>query len=236
MSFIRKPNRLPYKNLYQGGNWYFVTLCIQNRKCILSSVEAMPPSPNTQTTSPNVTPSPNIITFPSTNSELLKLSTIGKCVKKAWLDNQKFYKSVILDEYIIMPNHFHGIIGFDKAAETDIGTIIKGFKRKSITYIKQNLNDVGNGSINGDGGIASTESRMDGVGGFMNGDGGIASTVYLVERYKTIWQKSFYDRIIRDEKDFQRIREYIYNNPTQWEFDILNPKNEDNYQKWLIKK
>ena len=40
-----------------------------------------------------------------------------------------------------------------------------------------------------------------------------------------IWQKSFYDHVIRNDRDLQRIEEYIYNNPMTWEVDSLNPGN-----------
>jgi len=39
------------------------------------------------------------------------------------------------------------------------------------------------------------------------------------------WQKSFYDHVIRDEKSLEKIREYIQNNPLQWELDEENPNN-----------
>jgi REP element-mobilizing transposase RayT len=63
-----------------------------------------------------------------------------------------------------------------------------------------------------------------------------AATKELINSYHTIWQKSFYDHIIRDEKDLQRIREYIYNNPLKWELDILNPKNDEQFRKCLFSK
>jgi REP element-mobilizing transposase RayT len=47
----------------------------------------------------------------------------------------------------------------------------------------------------------------------------IASTI---EKHSTIWQKSFYDHIIRNEKDLNRVREYIINNPSQWHLDEYN--------------
>lgn len=46
----------------------------------------------------------------------------------------------------------------------------------------------------------------------------------------TLWQKSYYDHIIRDEDDLLRIRLYIQNNPLQWQLDILNPINNEKYQ------
>lgn len=40
IKFIRKPNRLPNKILYSGSNWYFVTICVQDRVCVFDTVEA----------------------------------------------------------------------------------------------------------------------------------------------------------------------------------------------------
>jgi REP element-mobilizing transposase RayT len=41
--------------------------------------------------------------------------------------------------------------------------------------------------------------------------------------YHKLWQKSFYDHVIQDENDFNRIREYIVNNPARWQLDGENP-------------
>jgi REP element-mobilizing transposase RayT len=50
---------------------------------------------------------------------------------------------------------------------------------------------------------------------------------------KQIWEKSFYDHIIRDEKDLARVQEYIKNNPKNWKNDILNKNNQDKYRNWI---
>ena len=50
------------------------------------------------------------------------------------------------------------------------------------------------------------------------------------------WQKSFYDHVVRSEQDLHRIQEYIYNNPLNWELDLLNPKNNDKFEMWIEKK
>jgi putative transposase len=44
---------------------------------------------------------------------------------------------------------------------------------------------------------------------------------------KRVWQRNYYEYIIRDEDDYNRIHEYIENNPLKWELDSLNPKNRD---------
>ena len=43
---------------------------------------------------------------------------------------------------------------------------------------------------------------------------------------KRIWQRSFYDHVIRDDDDYNRVREYIQNNPLRWALDEYNPVNK----------
>jgi hypothetical protein len=59
-----------------------------------------------------------------------------------------------------------------------------------------------------------------------NGTARVSSTVeYLIHTHNSIWQKSFYDHVIRDETGLDRIREYVVYNPLNWHLDSLNPKN-----------
>lgn len=189
--FIRKRNRLPFKELYQGGHWYFVTVCVQDRKCIF--VEESPRFPKSQSKdTPNPQPNQNFV-----------LNQNGQIVKQEWLASLNFYENIILDEFVIMPNHFHAIIGFDglpvsklTQKPTDLSKIISAFKSSSYRKIK---------SHNGRQGPSST------------------STDFLIQKYNSIWQKSFNDHIIRNDKDLDRIREYILYNPLNWHLDEFNP-------------
>jgi putative transposase len=179
--FIRKRNRLPHKKLYQGGYWYFVTICVQDKKCIF--VESA--------TSPTKVP---------TDGNNFKLNTIGKIVQETWLDIPQYYQEVFLDQFVIMPNHFHGVISLEKGLI--LAQVISAFKRITIKKIKQ---------------LYISKNSVGEVADFTQG---------VFNQFNTIWQKSFYDHIIRDEKDLQRIREYIQNNPLKWHLDSLNPQNK----------
>jgi putative transposase len=183
--FTRKPNRLPHKPLYQGNNWYFVTICAVDKKCFF--VEEP-------------------LRFQNRfQNNKLELNEIGKEIDSLWKDIPIIFSSTTIDEFVIMPNHIHGIIGIsddvyykngDKAQS--LSDIIGKFKSLSWTNVKQN----------------------------------ISSEIWNHKGSSTqIWQKSFYDHIIRDEKDLERVREYICNNPLQWELDEMNPRNNINDQK-----
>ena len=132
---------------------------------------------------------------------------ITKLCVKSLINLTDIYENIILSDWVIMPNHVHFIIDFLDTPiskiiqkEKNLGDIIKSFKlhfQKSIVE-------------------ATTVSPL--------------LQVYFKQKsfnYHKIWQKSFYDHVIRNEKDLDKIREYIYNNPEQWELDSLNPYNKN---------
>ncbi|OGI20723.1 MAG: hypothetical protein A3B68_09300 [Candidatus Melainabacteria bacterium RIFCSPHIGHO2_02_FULL_34_12] len=67
---------------YSSNGTYYVTICTKNRECCLGAV----------------------------NDRKIKLSTMGKIVEQCWHETIKHFNNVILDEFIVMPNHVHGII------------------------------------------------------------------------------------------------------------------------------
>jgi putative transposase len=193
--FVRKTNRIPLQEIYQKGNGYFVTICVQDRQCIFD--------------------------IPNQNH-------ISKIVIHEWQNIMNFYDNVILDEFILMPNHFHGIIIFDGIPKqkdiqkiVSLGDIISRFKndtrRHIVKYVEEglslhgeNIPNCNNGRGNGETGLPPHNPRNLFPSNF---------------NYHKIWQKSYYDHIIRNYEDLDRIREYIVNNPAQWELDELNPLN-----------
>jgi putative transposase len=99
------------------------------------------------------------------------------------------YDNVNIDEYVIMPNHIHGII------------IIK--------------NSVGNGCDRS----LQIKSLSSLIGAFKT----TSSKLIRNENVKEFkWKKSFYDRIIRDNNELNRIRKYIQDNPANWAQDENN--------------
>ena len=116
----------------------------------------------------------------------VKLSKIGKIINKQWNNIGTTYDGVELDQYVIMPNHIHGIVIIHDQ-NTTINKIIRSFKSKStmeyLKYIKRNNMNI---SVK-------------------------------------IWQQSFHDHIIRNERSLDRIRQYISTNPATWAEDEENP-------------
>ena len=175
---IRKLNRLKHYNYSEPG-YYFVTICSRNREIIFGKYIENIVGTGLAPVRDNVRCENNI-----------KLSDLGNIIEKQWIDIPNQYDNVELDQYIIMPNHLHGIIIIHKwtgaSPVPTISNIIGSFKSKtSVEYLRyinnENLNICGQ-----------------------------------------IWQRSFYDHIIRNDRSLNTIREYIANNPVNWKQDIDN--------------
>lgn len=131
--------------------------------------------------------------FGSINNHSISLSKIGKIVKAEWERTALLRPYVKLDDYVIMPNHFHGIIAlnhrtdtarrvhtkeeFSSPAKGSIPTIIRAFKSAVTKAVHQ--------------------------AGLLVGE--------------PVWRQRFYEHVIRNEKDLERIREYIIRNPENWD-------------------
>ena len=165
----------------------------------------------------------------------MQSNEIGKIVVKNWNHIPQHFSAVELDECVVMPNHIHGII--------TLGTVGAGSPRPHQETQRQQA--VGAGSPrphtrsrhNTGAEPQSPQDRRDVVSSPTLGQVvayfKYQSTKYINQRHNTpgtcIWQRNYYDHVIRDDIGLQRVREYIRNNPTQWELDQLHP---DNPSKW----
>ncbi len=124
------------------------------------------------------------------------LNEFGRIVKKCWIDIPKHFPNVELDGYQIMPNHIHLIV------------IIVG--NKNFCSLRTNKIPWQ---------TKSSKSLSSIIRGFKIG---VTEQCRKQNENIIIWQKSFYDHIIRNDKSLQIIRQYIKNNPKNWETDENN--------------
>ena len=123
------------------------------------------------------------------------LNRFGKVVQQCWNDLPNHYSNCELDYSIIMPDHVHGII------------IINGRRDESVTRPKKKIHGLSE-IVRG---FKSFSSKR--INTLLNNDS------------KFHWQRSFYDRIIRNEKELFSIRRYIEQNPLRWEIEKELPDN-----------
>jgi REP element-mobilizing transposase RayT len=144
-------------------------------------------------------------------------------VHRIWNDLYVKYPDIEIDEFVVMPNHFHGIIGI-------VGAPLVG----ALSLVGAHPFDTINLGAETRAGVAETRAGTrpaptlgDVVGAFKS----VTTHQYTDGvRQKTwpsfngkLWQRNYYEHIIRNEEKMNRIREYIINNPLRWEYDENNP-------------
>ncbi|HVO72661.1 MAG TPA: transposase [Ignavibacteriaceae bacterium] len=132
------------------------------------------------------------------------LSQIGIIAEKIWNQLPEKFMDVRLDAYQIMPDHFHGIV------------IIRENKRRSFVNRRNLTQEFKSGIRNNP--MELEEITLGRIIRWFKGRVKFESN-NLAPDFR--WQTRFYDRIIRDEKEFYFISEYIVNNPINWREDIL---------------
>jgi len=142
----------------------------------------------------------------------MELNDAGRMVATEWFKLTSRYDNIKLHEFIIMPNHFHAILEI-------VGATLVVAQNNTVA---QNNADMGNGQPQE---VAPTNKKTIGnmVGAFQS-----IATVQYIRGVKNsgwepfngkLWQRNYYEHIIRNEKSHQNISEYIINNPAKWAND-----------------
>ena len=136
------------------------------------------------------------------------LNEYGQIVSDCWFDLPNHYKNIILGEFQVMPNHIHCIVGVDnsKINIPDPDNVETGLK-PVCTATNVNPDD-----------------KIHGVFEFMRALKSFSSRRINEKRNSkgvSNWQERFHDHIIRDEAEYNRIRNYIINNPKNWDKDCF---------------
>ena len=159
---------------------YFVTICTREKQCHFGNIE----------------------------EGVMRLSKCGIEVEEWWQNIPHHFLNVTLDQYIIMPNHLHGIIaiGLDlkrrggvpppavpaEHQRPTLSSIIGYFKYQSTKAINVIFK-----RTDGRGNPAPTNDNLP----------------------PQLWQRGYYEHVVRNEIDLNRIREYIQTNPMKWAED-----------------
>ncbi len=145
--------------------------------------------------------------FGEIRNGVMELNQYGCIVKNCWNDLINHYFFAELDTHTIMPNHMHGIINITDT----VGVVGAGFKpapteptAPALTGKRHGLSEIVRA-------LKTFSSRR--INKLRNRPG------------VPVWQRNYYERIIRNEKGMNKIKEYIINNPLQWDLDKENPEN-----------
>ena len=133
----------------------------------------------------------------------MQLSQFGQVAEKCWQQLPTHFPNVDLDEFIVMPNHLHGIIIIKYAVAENQSKVLpvekfgNMMKPGALSTIVRSFKSATTRQIN----ILRTESGL------------------------PVWQRNYYDHIIRNAMSYRRIKHYIRHNPLSWQADQLHPNN-----------
>ena len=181
---------------YAQAGLYYITICTNKRECLFGDII----------------------------DGKMQLKAAGLMAESLWNELPTYYSNIELDAFIVMPNHVHGVII---------------------------LNTVGAGPRACPGPVTDPFSVTDPISiqlpQSLGQPQGVAPTAVpdVVHRFKSLttrryadnvkshgwptfnqrlWQRNYYEHIIRDDDSLNRIRQYIEDNPARWAFDRENPK------------
>ena len=175
----RRSIRLKHYDYSQPGA-YFITLCTQNRECLFGEI---------------------------VDGQMV-LNQYGKIVEQYWTEIPLQYTNTVLDKFIVMPNHLHGIIIItDIVGAIPVGAIPVG----AIHELPLSQNE-----------SPQSQNRRNMIIPKIIGWFKMNSAKQINQLRQTpgvsVWQRNFYEHIIRDD-ELNRIQNYIVHNPLNWQSD-----------------
>ena len=182
---------------YGSNAAYFISICTKNRECYFGTI---------------------------TNHEM-QLNQMGLFAEKYWSEIPNHFPFIELGNFVIMPNHVHGILIIDKM-ESD------------MEYGSESISDTGEtrqclvSTIRPIPTPTSAPSAEKTFGQLRYQNQGKNTISSIIGSYKSVvtknihtinvgfgWQPRFHDHIIRDSQSFENIQNYIANNPFNWKID-----------------
>lgn len=147
---------------------------------------------------------------------VIRLSPIGEIVAEEWQKAGLIRNNVTLDEWVVMPNHVHGIVFINEEETLVPETPNRGVSTGESGFCR----DVPAARLN------AGRLHKDSLGAIIGQFKSVCTKRIWMAGHDFAWQSRFHDEIIRDEKSLGRVREYIRNNPVKWELDKDNPANK----------
>ena len=175
--FRIKSIRLPDWD-YSSNGAYYITICTKNRECLFGKIV----------------------------DGKMTLNDIGAIIKQCWYDLPNHYENCKLDEFVIMPDHVHGIIIIDNDHKFPI--VVEAIhelplrKKQQLQQTRKSRRQMLIPKIIGRFKMQTTKSFHE-----------------IKHTSEKLWQRDYFEHIIRNENELNHIREYIINNPLKWEIN-----------------
>ena len=175
---------------YSQAGLYFITICCQDMLCRFGKIVGA-----------GLAPAHDENGKPQGISTTMQLNEFGQIAYDEWTKLSERFSNFELDVFQIMPNHIHGIIGM-KIGQPHIKTGQPHLKTGQPQGLP--LPTVGD--------IVGAYKSLVAIG---------CLEIYKTKNMKMgkLWQRNYYENIIRDEHSYYRISDYIINNPAKWNED-----------------
>ena len=203
---------------YAQSGLYFIPICCHNRACIFGHIE----------------------------NGIMIMNQYGKIAYKHWKNTIEIRNNIELHEFVVMPNHIHGIIQISRRGVSHTPHVynemgltnniptndfhsssLHGVSHTPHVYNEMGLtdniptNDYHSSSLHG---VCDTPLRSPSqtIGAIIRGyKSSVTKQLKLMGYNDTIWQRNYHEHIIRTEQSYIKISNYITNNPAHWDKDVL---------------
>jgi putative transposase len=181
-----------YNYALPGG--YFLTLCTQHQQCVFGEIV----------------------------DGVMQLNDAGKMLERWWLNLHTKFAIIQTDSFVVMPNHFHGIVFIaDVGQGTHMGVPLRAYPVGANQRVRPEIQH----SVRADPCVrpdiaVSIPTIVQWLKTMTTNDyiHGVKNLAWQAFENK-LWQRNYYEHVIRDDASLEKIREYIVNNPMQWTLD-----------------
>jgi putative transposase len=190
---------------YASPGWYYLTICTFERQFLFGEIVR----------------------------DQMRPSVIGEIARECWNEIPQHFPRATLDVSVVMPNHLHGILilgeevgarhgvpprraaAFGQPVPGSLAVIVGQFKQAVTRRVEAQRGAAAAAQLYGH----ATAWPRDMPWHARTSEQGASRQRPALE----IWHKNYYEHVIDNEKDLQRIREYICTNPLRWRYDVENP-------------
>jgi REP element-mobilizing transposase RayT len=160
---------------YSRAGAYFITICTQDRACFLGKV---------------------------VNDEM-RLNDMGEIASSVWWATPEHFPNVTMDEFVVMPNHIHGIVVIADASRATHASPLHALQGRTSGPSRGSIGTI--------------------IGSFKSA---VTKRIHELRSVvgTSIWQRNYYEHVIRNDDTLNRARQYIIDNPAQWAMDRENPE------------
>jgi len=164
---------------YTTAGYYCITICTYDHQCLFGEIK---------------------------NGKFLS-NRMGQIVQTEWKKTPAIRPNILLDEFVIMPNHLHGIIIIDNA--------VGAHRNVPLPPKSPTIEQFGKSTPNSIPTIVKLFKST------------VTKQINILRKTPTqpVWQRDYFEHIIRNDKELFNIRQYIINNPLKWELDNEHPIN-----------